>query len=348
MYYRFNNVRKGEYVMSKKIRIGIPDDIAAKVLFLSDRTCCVCRSTNKPIQIHHIDENPANNHPDNLSVLCLDCHNDTMIKGGFGRKLNADQVILYRNDWLKIIKNRRESTELQGLQDQAMRRDSNFIDYVTSVSEIYRESEQFLLLAGLYNSVGNYELRDKYIEISLEKDPSDRSICYFRGMQGRPDLIPLEVIERETTRYTENKDYSQRARFYLDIGMDIEAAKDYVQSVLESLKQGNPFSAAFYLKELVEEGLIDKLFEEALKKSTQEEDLWWQIRALQELGWQSELSDLLIRNSSYIEESEDISMKILLAKARGNEGEYLDLRKEMAKGTCFVKVNHQNDEIVES
>lgn len=90
--------------MSKKVRTGIPADIAAKLMFLSDRTCCVCRMRNKPVQIHHIDENPSNNNIENLSTLCFDCHNDTMIKGGFGRKLNADQVILYRNDWLEVVK----------------------------------------------------------------------------------------------------------------------------------------------------------------------------------------------------------------------------------------------------
>ncbi len=307
-------MKRVEYSLVKKVRVEIPNDIAAKVLFLSDRTCCVCRSAKKPIQIHHIDENPSNNHPDNLAVLCLDCHNDTMIKGGFGRKLNADQVILYRNDWLKTIKKRRESTELQGLQNRAMRSDSNFIDYVTSVSEIYREKEQFSLLASLYNSIGNYELRDKYIEIELEKAPSDQTICYLRGMQGRPDLIPSEVIERETARFAENKNYSQRARFYL--------------------------------KELVEKNLIDRLFEAALKKATEEEDLWWQIRALEELGWQSELSDLLFRNANVIEESGNTRIKILLAKARGNNEEYLELRKVLAKGVRIVKIG-QKDEVVE-
>lgn len=328
--------------MTKKIRTEIPNDVAAKVLFLSDRTCCVCKSAKKPVQIHHIDENPSNNQPDNLAILCLDCHNDTMIKGGFGRKLNADQVILYKNDWLKTIKKRRESTELQGLQNQAMKRDSNFIDYVTSVSEIYRENEQFTLLVGLYNSVGNHELRDKYIEIALEKDPSDQTICYLRGMQGRPDLIPSEVIERETARYTETRDYSQRARFYLNIGMDIEAAKDYVQSGLKNLEKGKPFTAGFYLKELVEKNLIDKLFEAALKQFTEEEDLWGQIRALQELGWQSELSELLFRNSDVIEKSGNIMMEILLANARGDEEKYLNLRKEMAKSTRIVIIGDED------
>ena len=84
----------------KKKRVEIPRDIEAQAQFLSDRTCCVCRVKGKPFQIHHIDENPANNEPKNLAVLCLECHNETQIRGGFGRKLNAEQVILYRDDWL--------------------------------------------------------------------------------------------------------------------------------------------------------------------------------------------------------------------------------------------------------
>lgn len=95
----------------KKERVQIPQDTAATIQFISDRTCCVCNIPGKPIQIHHIDENPANNHIDNLTVLCLDCHNDTMIKGGFSRKLDASQVIMYRNSWIERVKARRENAD---------------------------------------------------------------------------------------------------------------------------------------------------------------------------------------------------------------------------------------------
>lgn len=102
----------------KKARSSIPPDISSSILFQSDRTCCVCREPRKSIQIHHLDENPSNNAMDNLVVLCLDCHDQTQITGGFGRKLSADQVILYRNDWHKLVEKRRN--ELASLKKDSI------------------------------------------------------------------------------------------------------------------------------------------------------------------------------------------------------------------------------------
>jgi hypothetical protein len=97
--------------MAKKIRVPIPDDIAAEILFLSDRTCCVCNIRGKQVQIHHIDENPANNDIDNLSVLCFDCHDQTMTRGGFGRRLEENQILKYRTDWHSRVKSRKEKAD---------------------------------------------------------------------------------------------------------------------------------------------------------------------------------------------------------------------------------------------
>lgn len=90
-----------------KTRVPIPPDVAAEVLFDADRICCVCQERGKHLQIHHIDEDPSNNSKENLSVLCLECHNDTQVQGGFGRKLNADLVTKYRNDWCERVARRR-------------------------------------------------------------------------------------------------------------------------------------------------------------------------------------------------------------------------------------------------
>jgi len=94
-----------------KIHTPIPNDLAIEVLYASNRTCCVCGERGKIIQIHHIDENPSNNVFENLAVLCLECHHNTQIKGGFGRTLNVPLVIKYRDKWLDRVKRRRNRAD---------------------------------------------------------------------------------------------------------------------------------------------------------------------------------------------------------------------------------------------
>lgn len=103
----------------KKIRVPIPPDIAAEVLFKSDSTCCVCNERGKSVQIHHIDEDPSNNDIGNLSVLCLQCHDGTQIRGGFGRKLNSDLVTKYRDAWIERVTKRRELADEMAVKREA-------------------------------------------------------------------------------------------------------------------------------------------------------------------------------------------------------------------------------------
>lgn len=87
-----------------------------KVLFDHDRTCCVCRDSNKKfIQIHHIDGNKENNNPDNLAVLCLDCHTETQLKGGFYKKLSPNLVTRYRDEWIDLVRRAKQSMEYSGI-----------------------------------------------------------------------------------------------------------------------------------------------------------------------------------------------------------------------------------------
>ncbi|HEY9789560.1 MAG TPA: HNH endonuclease signature motif containing protein [Candidatus Obscuribacterales bacterium] len=95
----------------KKERIPIPDELAARILYEQDRTCCKCNEHGRRVQIHHIDDDPSNNSPKNLAVLCLLCHDETQITGGFGRKLNAALVTKYRDGWLSRVACRREEAD---------------------------------------------------------------------------------------------------------------------------------------------------------------------------------------------------------------------------------------------
>lgn len=315
--------------MNKK-RDSIPFETAAKVLFLSDRMCCVCRTPSKPVQIHHLDENPKNNKFENLAVLCFDCHRETQIKGGFDRKLNAEQIILYRDNWYEIVELKRVPAAKTNSKSKTN------VQIITSIAEIYRENKQYELLAIHYDSISNKSLRDKYIELAIKKNPTDQNISFLRSLQGKPELIPKEIISRELARYTRNQDWSQRARFYRKINRHLEAAKDYMTSIKSNLDNKNIFSAAFYLKEMVEEGAIEELFVEALKNARKKKDLWWQVRALQELGWKKELKKLLEDNTEKIRKSGNSMLLMLLAKLRGQEKEVTKLAEDIAKGTRLL------------
>ena len=101
-----------------KVRTQISNDLATDVMFASDRTCCVCRVRGKAVQIHHIDENPSNNVFENLSVLCLECHNETQSKGGFHRKLNPNLIVKYRDEWIDRVRSRRNIADERAIKMQ--------------------------------------------------------------------------------------------------------------------------------------------------------------------------------------------------------------------------------------
>jgi len=318
----------------RKKRQEIPPETAAQVLFAADRTCCVCRVPGKPVHIHHIDGDPSKNALSNLAVLCFDCHRETQIKGGFDRKLDSDQVVLYRDDWEATVAQKRVKDSSLELKDEKKRKLR--MELTTSLAEIYRENKQYSLLAHYYHHIGNKDLRDKYIGIALKSKPPDEILCSLRALQGKPELIPKDALARILKRHEENRNYSQRARFFLSVGRKLEAARDYIESVREDLKQGRNFAAAFYMKEMVSAGLIQDLFVDALRSAREDGDLWWQVRALQELEWEKELAELLEKNAKHIEESGDSMLLKLLADVRGEDEKSADLAKKLAKGTRLV------------
>ena len=78
------------------------DRLFDRVVFESDRTCCVCRDRSRPVKIHHIDGNHSNNERSNLAVLCDPCHTLAHTKIPFSRNLTPDQVRMYDESWQAI------------------------------------------------------------------------------------------------------------------------------------------------------------------------------------------------------------------------------------------------------
>ena len=94
-----------------KSRTRVPASVVADVQFASDQTCCVCTDRGKTVQIHHLDEDPSNHALENLAVLCLECHNKTQTRGGFGRSLTVEVVSKYRDAWLTRVRDRRRQAD---------------------------------------------------------------------------------------------------------------------------------------------------------------------------------------------------------------------------------------------
>jgi hypothetical protein len=63
------------------------------------------------VQLHHIDGDPSHNTELNLATLCQLCHDETLLKGGFGRKLSADLVVEFRDDWVRRVSERRAKAD---------------------------------------------------------------------------------------------------------------------------------------------------------------------------------------------------------------------------------------------
>src|SRR5262245_23175786 len=104
MWFLLFRVRRVKDPEMAKDRVPIQDDLAAEVMFASDRTCCVCRLEKHKVQIHHIDEDPSNNTFGNLTVICLHCHSDAHTTGAFVRNLTPELLRLYNSSWRGIVK----------------------------------------------------------------------------------------------------------------------------------------------------------------------------------------------------------------------------------------------------
>jgi hypothetical protein len=98
------------------------------------------------------------------------------------------------------------------------------------------------------------------------------------------------------------------------------------------------------LKELVDSDLIEHMFSLARRKTSEVGDLWWQIRALQELGWNEQLDEVLVAHAEEIEASGDIHLRVLLAGSKGDERQYIDFMKQEAAATYLLNDSSEDDE----
>jgi len=163
--------------------------------------------------------------------------------------------------------------------------------------------ERLFELVFEYDHSDQIDRRDKCIDkILLDKDVPVQEEIYLRSMQGKVHLIDATKLEKELDHLKKEEDWSSLARACRQLGRLDEAVEYYCLTCIKGLKEANPFLAGFYLKEMVDENLIAHLFERALQQAITQDDVWWQIRSLQELGRNDEIDELVLGNRGLIEQ----------------------------------------------
>jgi hypothetical protein len=312
----------------------VPKEIAAKVLFYSDRRCCVCRVRNQSLQIHHIDNDRHNHGFENLAVLCLDCHTETQKTGGFYRRLDAAQVRLYRDEWLNMVGRMRAST------DDAIEPGNTFgitRQSQEEVAALLLVERQYALLARHYHLLGNTEARDKYTEMALaEPDVPLRTEIALRLRQGRLTDVPRVKLEAYLNGPQVESEILELVQVYQELGREIDALQTYCDAIMQALRIGNVWFAAVLLRRLTDGNFARTLLHEALRAGSRKNDLWMQVRCLQELHWEKELAQLLASKRSEVEQSANSLLRFELYKATGDcerlNAAYVQLYRELVQG----------------
>ena len=289
----------------------IPADIAAVVLFWSDRTCCVCRQRGRPVQVHHLDENGRNNTFANLAVLCVMCHGETHTFGGFARKLDAMQIRMFRDEWIaKVGRALVAAQEETGttISDEAKNR----------VAAQLLESGRFDLLARHFHLIRRFDLRDHYVERALrELELAPRERVELRMMQGRAKEIPAPELDEFFTSVRDREGILQLARWQHKLGKFEDAAVTYCGLISALVAAKQLFAAAVCMKQLAASELAHAFFHVAHDEAVRQDDLWMSVRCLQELDWHSELKRLLLRHREEIEEGDHLLLRFELFRLLG-------------------------------
>jgi hypothetical protein len=103
--------------------------------------------------------------------------------------LDADQVRLYPDNWLEAARTRRqagasEHSNVEQPYDPGLR-----LRLETARLEAFKETANLLSLARLHGTLGNTDLRDRYIDQALEQPHSAWDEYLLRDIQGRLDLL---------------------------------------------------------------------------------------------------------------------------------------------------------------
>jgi hypothetical protein len=147
----------------KKTRTPISEAIRLDVIGKCNNRCCICQTPF--VQIHHVDEDPSNNSPDNLAPLCPNCHNHAHAKGVTTVHLTAARIKSLRDRWYEYCERRRDGSNIS---PNALLKLKNFVRAIGLAQ--YGWSKTFAAIDPAYKDMNRDEIIDHVFATSNRDD----------------------------------------------------------------------------------------------------------------------------------------------------------------------------------
>jgi hypothetical protein len=214
--------------------------------------------------------------------------------------------------------------------------------------EILKAKKDWWQIARIYDDIGDRQLRDKYIALARKQATSPIEQIMLDELAGSIQNVRTDVLESALSEA--ESDWTVQARLLALTGRVREAALLYLDGIREDILEGNWFAAAFYIRHGLESDITEAFFEMALKESNERGDIWWQIRAFEELGWDGSRDETLIQNKDVILQGNDLLLKQKLARAIGDDDLLLETVKEVETMgiMAFISIEENDESEVEA
>lgn len=170
------------------MKVKIPAKISDTIWYKSEGRCYCGKRAD---QIHHLDENPANNDFDNLIFLCYDHHDDASVKKGLKRRPSIKQLKQFRdrlyrdNDKKREVELKQYRTTLKNITGEDLYRAS--LD-ATIVHELIKINEEYYTEKTWEKRTYILEKINRYIDHSSLRVSSEVMNILYRKSHARSEM----------------------------------------------------------------------------------------------------------------------------------------------------------------
>lgn len=147
----------------KKSRFALEESLKIEIIAKCNNRCCTCQTPF--IVIHHIDEDPSNNNPDNLASLCPNCHSQAHSKSQLTVNLTPSRIKSLRDKWYEYCEKRKEGANIS---PNAILKVKNFVRSVGFAQ--YGWAKTFSALNPSYGKLTVDEIIDRVFSTANKDD----------------------------------------------------------------------------------------------------------------------------------------------------------------------------------